>query len=293
MPDSAPDPTPDPGSATPPDSHRSSRRASRSGGAPSRGWPYILLTLVLLGGLWAVLGPGWKGARSTPGEGPQTLERLLQSVVQIQGGPEILRSIGSLRCLGTLTLGGETYDFTLLKKRPQFIRITYQLPDLRVSTGWDGQVAWREEESSRKFLRATGVLDGAERDALIRDARFDNPLIRLDGNLDGLRYLGRFSYDGRSYHRIEVTTPGLAQPEYVLLDPDTYHDTIHLQTDPATGQPLEIRFSDFRALPSGLVLPFLIERRRAGQVEWTIRIARIETNLGLPDSIFTKPEVEI
>lgn len=143
------------------------------------------LFALALGGLGASESGGW------------TLEEVLSRVEAANGGMEAIESVTNLRVLGEVETNGVTYDFLLLKKRPDKIRIRLMMKGRVIETGFDGETAWRR-------LRDNGQeqvfpLSEEELAAASLDIDFDGPLIGqpLPGtklSFGGIERIGRGDY---------------------------------------------------------------------------------------------------
>lgn len=217
-----------------------------------------------------------------------SLDSVLEDFVQLHGGRENIQNVTSIRSVGTYQEGETLQEFVIIKKRPDRIRVTYELPRTRIITGYNGSVAWRRVESKENFLSDDHVLNGEEAQRVIQDAAFDNALIRAAEDMTGFSFDGIVNFRGNEYYRIIVDSPGNNREKQILLDPETLHDEYLLVRDPVSGVLWETRNSDFRDV-RGARIPFKVEKFRQGQRQWLITFDRVETNLGIPDSFFDPP----
>lgn len=104
-----------------------------------------------------------------------TLEDVLKKVEEANGGIEAIEEISNIRVRGEIVTPDNAYDFLLLKKRPNMVRIHLLFQGRSVENGFDGKTAWR-----RLWLKGRDrvkKLTAAELAQTNLDIDFDGPLI--------------------------------------------------------------------------------------------------------------------
>lgn len=146
-----------------------------------------------------------------------TLDDVLQKVVEVNGGLDSVESTTNLRVIGKVLRGEFAYEFLLLKKRPDMVRIHLMHKGRSIETGFNGEVAWRRVwVNGRDTVQQ---LSEAELAAANLEIDFDGPLIgpTLPGTKRtflGVERINRIDYfvvgvdDGlsRSRHYIDSRT---------------------------------------------------------------------------------------
>lgn len=246
----------------------------------------ICLILVVAGAFTLT----YQSDRSTDAPKIQTLDELVRAYIESQGGMESIQSTHSLRISGNYYAGDEesAIPFTLIKKRPHYIRNIFDFPNYRRIQAFDGQTAWQLIEPGNPSHTEPSILTGEARRTLVQNAEFDHILVREFGSYKNLRFAGEVQFRGRDYYQVEQLGDR-NQEIRILLDPVTYHDAYHLITDRDTGDLTELHYEDFQKI-RGLYLARKITAHRNGSLVWQMEIDTIHMNIGVSDSFFHLPE---
>lgn len=129
--------------------------------------------------------------------GDWTLEDVLRKVEEANGGIDAIESTTNLRVRGQVETGDMVYDFLLLKKRPDKVRIHLMYQGRSVETGYNGETGWR-----RTWFKGRDKVEKLSEAALAAanlDIDFDGPLIGdpLPGtirSLEGIERINRVDY---------------------------------------------------------------------------------------------------
>jgi len=104
-----------------------------------------------------------------------TLEDVLEKVVEVNGGLDTVESTTNLRVIGKVHRGDFVYDFLLLKKRPDMVRIHLMHKGRSIETGFNGETGWRRIwDRGRDSVE---VLTEAQLASANLEIDFDGPLI--------------------------------------------------------------------------------------------------------------------
>lgn len=171
-------------------------------------------------------------AQAASGLGSWTTERVLEGITNANGGLSAVEGIRDVRVLGEITADGQTFDFILLKRRPDRIRIAVFFSGMSEETGFDGKVAWKRAQN-RAGTRVR-VLTDEEFSRENLDTDFDGSLLGdlLPGvtrDLVGIERIDRIDYlkmevrdqHSRYIHYIDSRTFREFKKEvYLLSEPD-------------------------------------------------------------------------
>jgi hypothetical protein len=198
-----------------------------------------------------------------------------------------LKAVQSLRIVRTFGTFGANIPVTILKKRPQLMRVEQALPGRPlVVRGLDPSGAW--EQIQDKVTK--------------RPAETEVELRELDGDFDGflvdyrdkghtVTYAGRETTGGVDCHKISVTLKS-GHVRQVFLDARTFLERkeVGTVTLPQVGKVEQVLvFSDYREV-DGLMFPFAIdEERAAAGATYAIYTQTIELNPPVDDTIFKMP----
>jgi hypothetical protein len=216
-----------------------------------------------------------------------TLEDVLTKVETTNGGVDAIESTTNLRVRGEVISDGMTYEFLLLKKRPDKVRIHLMFQGRSVETGFDGETGWR-----RVWVGGRDTVDklsAAELANANLDIDFDGPLIGdpLPGTeraFDGVERINRIDY-----FVIRVETP-LARTRH-YIDSRTFREwrTIReiLEAGEVSGT-VVTTYSQYRRHKT-IWLAEKVERTLPDGKKETIIVKDAEVDPGILDRAFELP----
>jgi len=124
---------------------------------------------------------------------------------------------------------------------------------------------------------------------------------RFNDTTVGITYVGLTTVEGHPLHQIRtrrILMPDTGQGQLInklttrdfFIDPQTFQvvatlDMGHPDDKAGIDFPHEMLFSDYRTI-NGILVPFSITERIAGQTTWTIQLSQISFNAGLGDTDF-------
>ncbi len=226
------------------------------------------------------------GAGSLPAVNPTdwTLEEVLFKIEQANGGSDAIRAIADLRVLGTIETDGLTFDFVLLRKRPDRVRLHLFHRGRSIETGHDGTRAWRRKwDGGSDEVR---VLSKEEFSEAGLDLDFDGPLIGPPAPGVQRRLLGTERVERVDYFVIEVENQGITTRHYI--DPRNFREWRTVRRENG-GEEIVTTYSQYRRV-GPLWLAERAERTVAGRPPEVMQITRAEINTGLLDLAFAMPQ---
>jgi hypothetical protein len=188
----------------------------------------------------------------------------------------------SICCRGTESDGTQTREFILFKKRPANIRIHIISDGLVVGVlAYDGTTAWRQVPGKPPIR-----LKGAETEALVASARFDDPLVgyRERGAKGRLE-----SAPGASPIRLSIRE---ADGEEVIetIDPVSYNEISAGRKD-SSGKWDETHFREYRKVGT-INVAGVQEHWNDGVLRTTTRIADVRLDTGVLAKVFSMPPTQ-
>lgn len=133
------------------------------------------------------------------------IEDLMELYLETNGGRSTIESVGSIRIKGKLESEAGTIPFTLIKKRPDRIHLTQDFGDYLVVTNYDGETVTRlVQQGDRTLLQEMGE---SEREAFIRDARFNSILVEYSEAYSKLSLTGVEEINGFNCYEVEINRP--------------------------------------------------------------------------------------
>lgn len=223
--------------------------------------------------------------------GAQDLSRdeVLANYYEAVGGLEAWSEVETMQATGTATLGTQmTAPFTLYSKRPEKLRIEYEVRGMTGIQAFDGRTGWM-------LMPFAGVTEPremppAQAASLERDADFDGPLMGWKEDGHAVELVGRETVEGTETYRLEVTREDRAAQHY-FLDAEDFLPLRITGTRQVRGTAMEYYtdLGDYREV-EGLMIAHSIESGIVGGTDGqTITIESVELNVPVPDSLFTMP----
>lgn len=216
-----------------------------------------------------------------------TAEKVVERIETVNGGEEAIHEVTNVRVQGEVLSDGRTYDFVLLKKRPNKVRIQLHYRQGSITTGFDGDKAWRRlRQGERTRIE---VLDAAEFAKQSLETDFDGPLIGpvaegVEREFAGVERIDRVDYLVMEVHYGETFTRH-------FIDPRTFRELKMNKFVREDGEFTEVasaRYNDYERF-GPFWLATRIERKLDSGTRETLRIDRVELNTAIIDRVFEKP----
>lgn len=217
-----------------------------------------------------------------------TIDQVLAKVTEANGGQDTIDNVTNVRINGSIEGGTNSYDFVLLKKRPDKIRMRFMFRGMAVESGYDGKTGWRRQSKGERSQ--VTELEGMDLAALQQESDFDGPLVgeiqnKVSLELDRIERIGRVDYF-------------VVKEESTLRTAEHYIDSRTFRTmklvssrKVASGESRtsESNYRDYKKY-GGIWVAHLVIRTLPDGNEETIRIDQVEVNPGILDLVFRKPD---
>lgn len=218
-----------------------------------------------------------------------TLNDILTKIVEANGGLEGILGLNDLRMRGSIETADVTYDFLLLKKRPNKLRIHLMYKGRSVETGFDGIQAWQRIWVGGKD--EVRVLSKEEMLAANLETDFDGPLIGDAPASMTRTFAGVERVDRVDYFLIKVEVPRSRTIHYI--DSRTFREwkTIReeLDEDGQVTRVVDNIFSQYKKYNNIWIAEHLQRVTRDGKTE-EIFIDEVEIDAGILDRAFAMPK---
>jgi hypothetical protein len=214
------------------------------------------------------------------------LHRILQRYTETYGGVRDADTLSSLSVEGTIEQNGGSFDFSIWKKRPYFMRYHLASEDNQVITAYNGDMGWIRIETNG----ATTISEIASSDlrALRKKARFDSPLFRhLEQRENTLTLLKRVTEEEQDLYLIEVRHMS-DPPEHFYLDSATALLVRHDILDESGTIVFQTFYRDYREV-GGFPIAHEIESRAGSKQVAFARVETVVINPGILSFYFEKP----
>ena len=201
--------------------------------------------------------------------------------------PDLLRRTQSIRVTGTIERGGLSENFTLIKKRPNKMRITIKRGSQEIIFGVSANTVWqciRAPEQEDQFAR----IEGEEAAAWVAQTRFFDWIISAnqgEGEIVGIEVK---QWAGNDSLKVGVMD-AYGNTYEIFIDPQTLYPLAERQTLPDGGI-TETIYSDYRDV-DGLPTPFQLAISKDSKVVSKIQLNNSALNVGLLSKLFELPNV--
>lgn len=217
------------------------------------------------------------------------LEAVLQAHYEARGGEQRIKSVGSARFVGSISIVDEVEgSFVLVFKRPRKTRLEFTV-DGRVGVqALDGSTAWAVFPLGGEV--AATVLAEDQTRLLVEQADLEGPLVDWQKKGHRLELHGVEDLDTGPAYRIDITLDTGAE-RHVYLDVTTMLTVRQTGLWRLGGDDVafETRLGEYHEV-GGLMFPHRVETRSRGATSGQrFLIERIELDPSLSDDLFALP----
>lgn len=224
-------------------------------------------------------------------------DEIFTRYVQALGGERALKAVTSRVLTGTRDMptgpGGinpAPAAVEVYQKAPNLLVSTYKAEKFSLADGFDGKAAWQQNAAG-----AVSDMPFPEQARFRRTANLYEPL-DLKSEYTRTMVSGVEMVDGRKAY-VVIGYPAGDSPERLFFDVESgllVRRATILPT-PMGDSPLEVTFSDYRATPGGVKIPFAIKMTPASHrtelpTSSTFRIERVQEGVAIADAKFARPE---
>lgn len=210
----------------------------------------------------------------------QTAEQIVSRHLAARGGAKRIRALRTQALDGILAFGEVAgVEFHCEMKRPGKMRQEVSLNHNGFIQVDDGREGWTLHEN-----KPPEAMSAEELKNLAGSADLDGPLLDYKSRGNRVELAGKEQVDGRDAYKLHVTMKdGTERNEFI--DAKTYLDV--KWEGSVGGVKMVSYFRDYRKI-KGLAYAFAIDSS-GPTFKQTLRFTKVEVNIDLPDSRFTKP----
>jgi len=216
-----------------------------------------------------------------------TTEDVVERIETVNGGEDAIEEVTNVRVQGEVLTGERTYEFVLLKKRPDKVRIQLHYRMGSVTTGFDGEQAWRRMRQGSEM--AMEDLDAAAFAKQSLETDFDGPLIGpvsegAEREFVGVERVGRVDY-----LIMEVRYKNSYTRHYV--DPRTFREwkmEKFVREDGEWTKAATAIYKDYERFGPFWLATQINRELKNGTTE-VLRIQNVELNTAIIDRVFARP----
>ena len=243
--------------------------------------PHFRFTHLLLAGLFCLplTGAGEE-------EDSVSLRYVLDRYIDQMGGRANLQKIQSVRLRGTISYpDGTSHSVTVLKKKPDLVRITVNTGAWLLVQGYDGEVAWFARQKGRDQI--VDRMKGTIKENFIRDAPLESILVNVRNSGAALELGENTIIDETPCYQIIATFPGGARTIHFLEMNEYTEHRIRLYN--SEGKLVtDLSPSKFE-LFEGVLFAMENIRYDGDSVVSKLEISEVDINIGILDTAFSPP----
>ena len=221
----------------------------------------------------------------------QTADEIIDKHLKAMGGVEKMKAIQSLRVTGKLKMGPMEAPVTMLKGRPDQMRMDFTIQGMTGTQAFDGSTGWmvmpfmgkkEPEKMSEDMLKD-----------MKDEADFDGPLVDYKEKGNKVEFVGKEDVQGSPAYKLKLTTKS-GRESNLFLDAETY---LLIKTESKRkiqGQEVESEsiIGDYKDV-GGVLMPHSMEMHAKGAPGGqAITIEKYEVNPKLEAASFKMPEVK-
>jgi len=182
---------------------------------------------------------------------------------------------------------GEEKKYSIIKKRPEKIRIEGMWEGQNYISAYDGIRAWT-------IAPWTGVsipqlMTEMEKEELMLDAHIDSPLLFEEGYDKKLDLIGEVSLVNDEFHVVRMTLPSEKWVDFFInKKTKLIHKYVRYYSNNVERIEKEVFFKDY-TLQGGVNMPMAYEHRYDTMLV-DVWVEEVVFGFGVPNSFFSKPE---
>lgn len=238
------------------------------------------ILLILFSGLMAAGAPA------------QTLDQILDKYYENTGGLARWKAQTTRTATGKMTMQGMEFPVTMYEKAPVLQKMIINVQGKELVQAYDGKDAW----TINPFAGGTAATRMSDEEAKeFKDNYFEDEFIDFQKKGHEVSLQGTEEIDGVKCFKVELIKNKHNDledaTEIHYFDSENFVPIMmksYARTGPAKGQEIMTYFSDYQEV-DGLMFPFYIESKVAGQTVQKITVEKITLNEKLDDSLFAFP----
>ena len=217
-----------------------------------------------------------------------TVDEVIAKNVEAKGGMEKLRALKSMRLTGKMSMGGMEAPFTMLKQRPESMRLEFTIQGLTGVQAYDGSAGWMVMPFLGK--KDPEPMPGDMLKQMKEQADFDGPFIDYQKKGHTVELLGKEEIEGTPAYKLKLVTKEGAEST-VYLDADSFLEIKMEAKQKVQGQEIEgeTTFGNYQEV-DGMLFPYSIEMKAKGApAGQAITVEKIELNPTFGADLFAMP----
>lgn len=218
-----------------------------------------------------------------------TVDQIIAKNLETRGGVEAVKAVASARLRGKMSVGpGMEAPFTLDFKRPQKVRMEFEIQGMTGVQAYDGEQGW----GIMPFMGKTEpeVLAGDELKAIEEMADFDGPLVDYADKGHAVELLGIENVDGTDAYKLKITKKN-GDVQYSFLDTEYFLEFRQEGRREVQGTELNIisEIGDYKEVGDVLLAHSIQSSPEGVEFTQTITIESVDLGVEVDDELFAMP----
>jgi outer membrane lipoprotein-sorting protein len=219
-----------------------------------------------------------------------SVDEILATYFENTGGLEAWKKLNSMKMTGNMSMQGMDFPGTIYQKRPNMQRVEVNVQGKELIQAYDGQTAWWINPFMGSEDPQPMPAEMAEE--MTKD-QFEDDFIDYAKKGHTVEYVGTEEVEGADCYVLKLTKAN-GDVEQHFFDMEYMVPIMQRTTvseGPMKGQASDTFLSDYQEV-DGLMVPYFLETKIAGQSIQKITITSIELNNEVEDTMFSMPAKE-
>lgn len=216
----------------------------------------------------------------------QNVDYVLERYVEAMGGRASLENIKSVRLSGAISYpSGLKHNITVLKKKPDLVRVALDTGTIRFIQAYDGKVAWFSRQAGKNafYDRMRGQLA----DNFIREAPLENVLINPRDTGVELSLGEDVEIARIPCYQVIAEFPDSSKIIH-YIEKDTFLERRIFEYNEKGELVADLIPSNFEII-QGVLFALQIIRMNGNEIVSTLQLDDVEANVGILDTPFSPP----
>lgn len=214
-------------------------------------------------------------------------DELIAKNLEATGGMDKISAVESVKLTGTFMTQGMEFPFTMIQKRPHFLRIEVNAMGMEIVQAYDGNQGWSinpmagsNDPQPMGELEAKGVKLQAD---------MDGALVDYADKGFTVEYLGEEDVEGTPCYKLRLDTKQDILVDY-FIDKEYFLAIKQASTVTMDENKIESQtyLSDYQDV-NGILMPFSMETRMGDMVANQIKFDKVEQNVEVDNAVFAMP----
>jgi outer membrane lipoprotein-sorting protein len=219
----------------------------------------------------------------------QTVDDIIKKSTDARGGVQKVKAIKSLKMTGKLTVAGPGIELpiTIQQKRPNAFRMDATFQGQSVTQAYDGEIGW--QVNPFQGVSEPDKMAGDDLKEAQEQADIDGALVDYKEKGHTVELVGKEDLEGTPAYKLKLTLK-TGDVRYIYIDAANYLElkVTAKRKSPGGEQEVDIYPSNYKPV-NGVLFPFSIEQKVAGQTQVQIAIDKIEIDAPVDDAAFKMP----